>query len=187
MNTLHAEEIPLPQSRQSPIGEGNGIDEIQSEQAGGAGEGSQEKSVVAEAQQHTESAQNEEAEEAFSTSASANKEHANEEKQGGNENIEVDGNDHAPNDNADTDGSPLVQTTSISSSAMRPSTPLSRTSTPPLGANAGTVGARKFSRVNVNKKFLSKGASPVVGSPASTTKLGLTSALLLQRRNCIGS
>ncbi|WVF65716.1 hypothetical protein IAT40_000447 [Kwoniella sp. CBS 6097] len=47
---------------------------------------------------------------------------------------------------------------SLASPIVRAATPSSRTSTPPLGANAQA--RKKFSSVNVNQKFLSKAASP---------------------------
>jgi len=50
---------------------------------------------------------------------------------------------------------------------IRPPTPSSRTSTPPL-----TAPSRKFSSINVNKKFLTKTASPAAGASATVTKLG---------------
>jgi hypothetical protein len=61
----------------------------------------------------------------------------------------------------------------IASSLARPLTPSSRTSTPPL--NSSSSGAKKFSSVNVNKKFLSKTVTPAAGSPAGGAKLGLSS------------
>ena len=63
----------------------------------------------------------------------------------------------------------------IASSLARPPTPSSRTSTPPLNSSSG---AKKFSSVNVNKKFLSKTVTPAAGSPAGGAKLGLSSRSL---------
>lgn len=56
-----------------------------------------------------------------------------------------------------------------SSSSARAPSPLSRTSTPPLGPGSA-AGPKKFSSVNVNKKFLSK-----TGSPAPTSGVKITS------------
>ena len=50
---------------------------------------------------------------------------------------------------------------------LRPPTPSSRTSTPPL-----TAPAKKFSSINVNKKFLNKTIGSASGYPATLTKLG---------------
>ncbi|KAK4685043.1 hypothetical protein P7C73_g5115, partial [Tremellales sp. Uapishka_1] len=57
---------------------------------------------------------------------------------------------------------------SIPSSFVRAPTPSSRTSTPPLAP--GTT--KKFSSVNVNKKFLGKAASPAPGASSAAAKPG---------------
>ena len=54
---------------------------------------------------------------------------------------------------------------------IRSQSPSSRTSTPPLVAGTSAPAAKKFSSVNVNKKFLSKTASPAAGSPSISAKL----------------
>jgi hypothetical protein len=61
--------------------------------------------------------------------------------------------------NVSADPSPAVSLT-----ALRPLSPSSRTSTPPLTASSAP--AKKFSAMNVNKKFLSKTSSP--GPSAAT-------------------
>ena len=54
---------------------------------------------------------------------------------------------------------------------LRPPTPSSRTSTPPLSASSN-LAPRKFSSINVNKKFLSKTASPAAVASPTSAKLG---------------
>lgn len=55
---------------------------------------------------------------------------------------------------------------------IRPPSPSSRTSTPPLASGSAP---KKFSSININKKFLNKTSSPASGSPVGGTKLGLSS------------
>jgi hypothetical protein len=62
---------------------------------------------------------------------------------------------------------------------IRPPSPSSRTSTPPLASGSAP---KKFSSININKKFLSKTSSPAAGSPAAGAKLGLTSELSRKHR-----
>lgn len=55
---------------------------------------------------------------------------------------------------------------------VRAPTPSSRTSTPPLHATGSSASAsKKFTSVSVTKKFLTKAASPAVGTPTATSKL----------------
>ncbi|OCF44925.1 hypothetical protein I317_01204 [Kwoniella heveanensis CBS 569] len=61
---------------------------------------------------------------------------------------------------------------SLASPVVRAVTPSSRTSTPPLGANA--LAKKKFSSVNVNQKFLSKAGSPAPA--AGPTKISSLNA-----------
>jgi hypothetical protein len=68
--------------------------------------------------------------------------------------------------NVSADPSPAVSLT-----ALRPLSPSSRTSTPPLTATSTAPAAKKFSSINVNKKFLSKTGSPSPSGPAGPTKL----------------
>ena len=68
--------------------------------------------------------------------------------------------------NISADPSPAVSLT-----ALRPLSPASRTSTPPLTATSTAPAAKKFSSINVNKKFLSKTGSPSPSGPAGPTKL----------------
>lgn len=56
---------------------------------------------------------------------------------------------------------------SVTHTSLRPASPSSRTSTPPLTGTAAPV-AKKFSAINVNKKFLSKTGSTPSPSNAST-------------------
>lgn len=55
---------------------------------------------------------------------------------------------------------------------IRPPSPSSRTSTPPLASGSAP---KKFSSISINKKFLNKTSSPASGSPSGGTKLGLSS------------
>jgi len=176
MSTLHAEEIPLPQSRQSPSEQGHGIGESELETSVGRGGdvASGNENVEAPEQPHVE--EDGRAEATVDAAGSGDQVDGELAEQSGNGDSEGQEPASLDNEHTDTDGSPLVKTISVSSSAMRPPTPLSRTSTPPLSSGSGLAGAKKFSRVNVNKKFLSKGASPAAGTPATATKLGLTSA-----------
>ena len=65
--------------------------------------------------------------------------------------------------------------------SLRPISPSSRTSTPPLAGTLAPV-AKKFSAINVNKKFLSKtGTSPSPSSTSPSTKLGSLSSQLFYR------
>jgi hypothetical protein len=59
----------------------------------------------------------------------------------------------------------------ISLAALRPLSPSSRTSTPPLTATTTAPAAKKFSAMNVNKKFLSKTGSPSPAGASAATKL----------------
>jgi hypothetical protein len=59
----------------------------------------------------------------------------------------------------------------ISLAALRPLSPSSRTSTPPLTATTTAPAAKKFSAMNVNKKFLSKTGSPSPAGTSAATKL----------------
>lgn len=59
----------------------------------------------------------------------------------------------------------------ISLAALRPLSPSSRTSTPPLSATTTAPAAKKFSAMNVNKKFLSKTGSPSPAGASAATKL----------------
>jgi len=68
--------------------------------------------------------------------------------------------------NVSADPSPAV-----SLAALRPLSPSSRTSTPPLTATTTAPAAKKFSSINVNKKFLSKTGSPSPAGAAAATKL----------------
>lgn len=76
------------------------------------------------------------------------------------------------------DASIAAPSPSLTNTSLRPPSPSSRTSTPPL---AGTIAptAKKFSAMNVNKKFLSKtGSTPSPSNASSATKLGLLSSRL---------
>jgi len=68
--------------------------------------------------------------------------------------------------NVSADPSPAV-----SLAALRPLSPSSRTSTPPLTATTTAPAAKKFSAMNVNKKFLSKTGSPNPVGASAATKL----------------
>lgn len=57
---------------------------------------------------------------------------------------------------------------------LRAATPSSRTSTPPLTNSAHTA-AKKFSSINVNKKFLSKTGSPSPANAPGSAKLNILS------------
>ena len=59
----------------------------------------------------------------------------------------------------------------ISLAALRPLSPSSRTSTPPLTATTTAPAAKKFSAMNVNKKFLSKTGSPSPAGASAAPKL----------------
>jgi hypothetical protein len=59
----------------------------------------------------------------------------------------------------------------ISLAALRPLSPSSRTSTPPLTATTTAPAAKKFSAMNVNKKFLSKTGSPSPAGASAAAKL----------------
>lgn len=59
----------------------------------------------------------------------------------------------------------------ISLAALRPLSPSSRTSTPPLTSTTTAPAAKKFSAMNVNKKFLSKTGSPSPAGASAATKL----------------
>ena len=66
----------------------------------------------------------------------------------------------------------------LSAEAIRPGTPSSRTSTPPLtSGSSGGPALKKFSSVNVNRRFLSKASpsAPVpTGSPGTTGLNGMS-------------
>ena len=59
----------------------------------------------------------------------------------------------------------------VSLAALRPLSPSSRTSTPPLTSTTTAPAAKKFSAMNVNKKFLSKTGSPSPAGASAATKL----------------
>lgn len=64
-----------------------------------------------------------------------------------------------------------TQSPAPSRALLRPPTPSSRTSTPPL-TGGFAVPVKKFSSINVNKKFLNKTISPAPGAPPTVGKLG---------------
>jgi hypothetical protein len=69
----------------------------------------------------------------------------------------------------------------VSHTALRPLSPSSRTSTPPLAAGSSAP-AKKFSAMNVNKKFLSKtGTSPSPSGVGPSAKLNPLSSKSIQR------
>lgn len=78
--------------------------------------------------------------------------------------------------NISADPSPAVSLT-----ALRPLSPSSRTSTPPLTATSTAPAAKKFSSINVNKKFLSKTGSPSPSGPAGPTKLNPSAGKSLEQ------
>ncbi|ORY29151.1 hypothetical protein BCR39DRAFT_588449 [Naematelia encephala] len=92
-------------------------------------------------------------------------------EQGINESVPDDEGQDGSADPADTGGDHAIDTESLyaSSTLARAPTPSSRTSTPPLGPGSTVPVAKKFSSINVNKKFLSKTASPVPGTPSGST------------------
>ena len=65
----------------------------------------------------------------------------------------------------------------VSLAALRPLSPSSRTSTPPLTATTTAPAAKKFSAMNVNKKFLSKTGSPSPVGATSATKLNPSASM----------
>ena len=64
------------------------------------------------------------------------------------------------------------QAHTLSDTMLRPHTPASRNSTPPLIALAKKSSSVKFSSINVTKEFLRKQAIPSSGTSFSTTKSG---------------
>lgn len=172
MSTSHAEDIPLPPSQNSPqIDESISKEEVKPVQAEGVGE-----EVERNAEPWSESRRDSEAEVDVVV--------------GGSPDVkDVDKNEsNGPTAAADTSEDKEAQQTDEKASAtehddqtagpanptpiVRAPTPSSRTSTPPLHATGSSASAsKKFTSVSVTKKFLTKAASPAVGTPTATSKL----------------
>ena len=187
MSTLLAEDVPLPQSRQSPF-EVDGSLKEQTERKAGEGEEGKEQTehspkrldetdsteVTSSSVRRTDAIASTESSGSgviFSTNEGQSERNApeNSNRQVENANVAAETAQGSESDEEDAEGSTIPTQTTNTSAIARVPTPSSRTSTPPLAP--GSI-PRKFVPVNVNKKFLNKTITPASGSPVGSTKLG---------------